>query len=313
MKKMKMLNNSLFDGVINNDDYHRFDNEGLLNIYYGLDNYRRKTIILRSKISLKNPKSTLGLEFNLNENNNEFFFSIHLNEFESEVIFFKIINDILENTIHAISEKIAINIFYSHLRKWLLLFNPKKKSANESEIKGLIGELLFLKDYMIPKYGENKAVKSWTGLEKTKKDFSIDDTWYEVKTVKSDAQKVEISSIDQLDSKSIGYLYIVFLEKMSVEYKGVNLIKVIDEILNLIDKDTVDIFLDALNKNNINLLGDYSEFTYEIKYSKMYEVNDEFPRLRFIDLPKQVISCRYDILIDGIKKYETESLNHDIN
>ena len=46
---------------------------------------------------------------------------------------------------------------------------------------GLIGELLFLRDEMIPTKGLDAALESWMGPEKTHKDFSYDNDWYEVK------------------------------------------------------------------------------------------------------------------------------------
>ena len=46
---------------------------------------------------------------------------------------------------------------------------------------GIIGELLFLKDTMIPTFGVEKAIESWMGPEKTHKDFSFDDKWIEIK------------------------------------------------------------------------------------------------------------------------------------
>lgn len=37
---------------------------------------------------------------------------------------------------------------------------------NDNEVMGLIGELLFMQDYMIPHYGVETALDSWMGPEK---------------------------------------------------------------------------------------------------------------------------------------------------
>lgn len=37
---------------------------------------------------------------------------------------------------------------------------------NDNEVMGLIGELLFMQDYMIPHYGVNMALDSWDGSRK---------------------------------------------------------------------------------------------------------------------------------------------------
>ena len=51
------------------------------------------------------------------------------------------------------------------------MFQGKPNKLQEQDIMGLIGELLFLRDYMIPTYGEDIALLSWSGSELTHKDF----------------------------------------------------------------------------------------------------------------------------------------------
>lgn len=53
------------------------------------------------------------------------------------------------------------------------------------EIKGLIGELCFLQKYMIPVFGEEKAIGCWVGPDMADQDFVCDGTWYEVKSTVS--------------------------------------------------------------------------------------------------------------------------------
>lgn len=53
------------------------------------------------------------------------------------------------------------------------MFKPNHGNLSEIEIMGLIGELLFLKGVMIPDKGLDKALESWTGPEKTHKDFRL--------------------------------------------------------------------------------------------------------------------------------------------
>lgn len=98
---------------------------------------------------------------------------------------------------------------------------------------GLIGELLFLKDQLSKSIGFSEALKSWSGQELTHKDFSYGDTWTEVKTIRRSSQSVRISSLEQLDSEYDGELAVYALEKMSPEYKGITLNKLIVEMRNL--------------------------------------------------------------------------------
>jgi hypothetical protein len=41
------------------------------------------------------------------------------------------------------------------------MFSTPKKLLSESEIMGLIGELLFLRDFLFEKYGKGEALSGW--------------------------------------------------------------------------------------------------------------------------------------------------------
>ena len=58
-------------------------------------------------------------------------------------------------------------------------------------------------------------MESWMGPLLGHKDFEIDDTWYEVKSVNENAIQVTISSLEQLESDVNGYLVVVRLEDTS--------------------------------------------------------------------------------------------------
>ena len=88
---------------------------------------------------------------------------------------------------------------------------------------GLIGELLFLKNILFEKYGIEKSIEGWSGQDRTRKDFSYEDKWYEAKAISFNKDTVAISSLEQLDSEISGELAIILLEKMSPSYLGVTL------------------------------------------------------------------------------------------
>ena len=53
----------------------------------------------------------------------------------------------------------APNIILNRLKLWHKFLKRKKSDIlNEEQIKGLIGELLFLKDKIIPKYGAENGI-----------------------------------------------------------------------------------------------------------------------------------------------------------
>lgn len=90
------------------------------------------------------------------------------------------------------------------------LFTKTRTSLlSENEIRGLLGELIFLKENMFKKYQMNRSIISWQGCEKAHKDFEINAEWYEVKTIRQNGDTVTISSIEQLDDEKDGKLVVI--------------------------------------------------------------------------------------------------------
>ena len=63
-----------------------------------------------------------------------------------------------------------------------------------------------LKNIVAPKYGINTAVQAWGGPDMQSKDFTVNETWYEVKTIGANADSIHISSLTQLASEYTGHL-----------------------------------------------------------------------------------------------------------
>lgn len=123
------------------------------------------------------------------------------------------------------------------------MFYGSSKLLSENEVLGLIGELLFLKDFAFKVYGVSTGLNGWSGPEPTHKDFSFENNWYEIKTINSYKNSVSISSLEQLDSEFDGHLIVYTMEKMSPSFNGVKLNSLVANINELITLDTDNSFL----------------------------------------------------------------------
>ena len=172
---------------------------------------------------------------------------------------------------------------------------------------GLIGELLFLRDYMIPTYGEDNALLSWSGSELTHKDFSLKDCWYEVKAISTGKGSVRISSLEQLQSSIEGELAVFQLEKMSPVYDGVTINKLANGLLNTLSNDfNRDCFLNKLAENNFDFNNEYDEYVYEVIVGERYQVTVSFPKLTANDVSEAICRAQYDILLSEIQGYRID-------
>ena len=81
----------------------------------------------------------------------------------------------------------------------------------KEEQRGLIGELWFLDHIGIPILKSRAAIDSWHGPKASPKDFWFENGCLEIKTSLADARKVEISSIQQLDTEGLSNLFLLHL------------------------------------------------------------------------------------------------------
>ena len=176
----------------------------------------------------------------------------------------------------------------------------------ESEMMGLIGELLFLKDYMIQEKGIDVALDSWMGPEKTHKDFSDQKNWFEVKTISFGKESVRISSIEQLDSDVDGTLVVYELEKMSPSYEGIKLNQLVNNIMALLTNTSQrEIFMAKLQLFNFDFSNEHDALVFVLRNRSMYKVDTEnFPRLHRIMLPTAISRVQYELLLSEIEPYK---------
>ena len=186
-----------------------------------------------------------------------------------------------------------------------MFISNKNKFLTESEIMGLIGELLYLSGPLSEKIGLHEALYSWSGQELTHKDFSFDESWVEVKTISRGKQSVTISSLEQLESEVDGELVVYSLEKMSENYLGItlnNLVKKIkDSFSDIADENK---FMSQLALNDFVINDYYDYFVYELSDFKRYNISDNFPKITHDDVPDAVIKLSYELSMAELSKFE---------
>jgi len=214
-------------------------------------------------------------------------------------------DDLIKSTLGIVDDETAYKQLQNRYLSWKRMFKPNTGLLNESEIMGLIGELLYMQNTLIPTYGVDLALDAWTGPEQTHKDYSLNDTWYEIKTISSGKESVRISSLEQLDSDINGQLIVYALERMSPSFTGVQLNKLVSELLELIPASIQrDLFLAKLELYGYDFSPEYDNYVYTVSDCLTYRVIDGFPRLVRKDIPSSVSKIQYEIIISEIEQYK---------
>ncbi|HRF69998.1 MAG TPA: PD-(D/E)XK motif protein [Candidatus Pelethenecus sp.] len=241
------------------------------------------------------------------ESENTYWTCFELQDRVATNVFYALCDDLIEATIGIENEVDAMNCLVNRYYAWKIMFKKWTK-LSEEKTKGLFGELYFLNEYMIPAYGVESAINAWSGPSYTNKDFSIKNTWYEVKTISADAQVVKISSLSQLTADSDGELCIVRVEKMSDEYNDGK--SCISDLVTLISNkiETTELkscFLSKLVEYGFDLSDESTGMKLKVQTLFRYLVNDKFPKITKTDIMfNEIGKVSYELILNMIENYK---------
>lgn len=225
---------------------------------------------------------------------------------ENFSLFYNFCEDIINQTSSYLGNDGYLEIV-NRYNQWKKMFYGNSKILSENEVLGLIGELLFLKDYCFPIYGVSVGLNGWSGPEPTHKDFSYKDEWFEIKSINSFKNTVSISSIEQLDSVIEGKLVVYSFEKMSPSFNGISLNALVGTVSNMIQYETdKDIFFEKLKQVGYSYNEVYDNYMYNMINVDKYIVNTEFPKIKAEDLPNGIGKVQYEIYLSLIEKFKED-------
>ena len=286
--------------------FSRIDPDHILEIHIGLDEKSRKAIELRALFKPRKITGTAEIELNQYKKASYNVIRFSLCDDAMSGLFYKFCDDLVEQTRELKNASDGYQAIINRFFQWKKMFvAPKNGLLKETEIMGLIGEIIFLKDFLAKKIGLSDALRSWSGQELTHKDFSYCNKWTEVKTIGSASHTIKISSLEQLDGDIDGELAVYILEKMSIAYNGINLNKIIIETKNLFNCDEErDTFLSKVALQGYEYSDYYDDFVYELSHFTRYFVNKEFPKLTRKNMPLAIQKVTYEISLADIKEFE---------
>jgi hypothetical protein len=291
--------------------YKRLSLTGKPSLNIGVNSILQRCLILElpQKIDFKLPnsvKQNLSLEYLDNVN----CLSIVL----LDTVFFDLFNDlaisIFNRTADLDSPKEYAQEFINSFYKWSSFFQNKNSSILTSdEVKGLFGELCFLKNKLLkPSANVDEILESWKGPYDTGHDFISDFLDHEIKTVDVTKNNIKISSEYQLDSDSSKELELVVVTVKTDNENGLTLKSIIDEVREIVYRNFGDqsIFINALFQKGLNFSGleIYNGYKYlPIKETSYRCTGDDFPKLIRSQISNTIHQIKYSIKLNLIKEF----------
>lgn len=300
-----------FDVTQGIDSFRRVDEDHPLDIYLGKDASARTSMLLISKsVPIQIYSSHLiGIAIGKRADD-AWALSFSLLDNQYQDMFFHFCDDII-NFARDVKDKAQGTAFVClRYLKWQEMLKKNNSGLlSFSEIKGLIGELVFLKEFLFDKYGKNIALQSWIGPDKADQDFVCADSWYEIKATVSGAATVKISSIEQLDTVNDGELVVVYLDKTSYANPNrITLNSIVDEIENSLDNsEQRQLLRDILIRQGYFHRNEYDEHGFVCTIINRYAVTEYFPALRKKDIPTAITNSNYLLSLSAIQEFLKEN------
>lgn len=261
----------------------------------------------------KPPKinSTKSLKVSVGqESENVFWTCLDLVNSAAKPVFYALCEDLLSVVEKIKNERNALLALKNRFFAWQNMFKQDSALLPEEKIVGLLGELYFIQNYMIPEFGADCAVEAWSGPDGASKDFSVENTWFEIKSVSLNNNSVKISSINQLASPIPGKLVIIRYEPMSEQFEEPesNLYPLFRRIMASLDNDVIKgKFISKLVAYGFDITGESYRKKYRISSMTFYTVEKEFPRLNEADIKyPEIDKVSYSLLINSLERFKVE-------
>jgi len=184
---------------------------------------------------------------------------------------------------------------------------PRKCLNMKTPNEVMFGELLCLRDIVMPKYGAEQAVISWVGADFDKQDFLLDDAVLEIKSYKtSKGQVAHISSVKQLISEKIPLFLVTYSLTQTNNGESVkDIFESIQTHLRNKSNEIKNIFEDKLLEYGyMPNLNDESLYKFIVDKNKVFKTTGDFPKISPSHIMNGITDVKYSIDLLKCIKYE---------
>lgn len=232
-------------------------------------------------------------------------------DFEDRAIFHSLCGDLVEATklLSGDDPRTNLEVVLGRLRRWQELFRRRREQLSQAEVIGLFGELLFLRDCLLPRVPVSLAVPMWRGAYGDEQDFVVGKSIVEVKTQLSTTDHaLLISSENQLDTRTAPIILVhQTIGQSSVETSSAfSLNTLVSQIKAIVSKeapDALEAFEDSLSEARYAPLPVYDEPIWALVRRDAYDVKERFPRITPADLRPGVERVRYQVRLENCSPF----------
>jgi len=290
-----------------------------VDVYWTVDTQGRFGVLVSfvdsGESALKLPKlKRLAVEFRPDTETGKMVLLFILEDGSLKRVFYEFCRGLIDDVLSASTPGDGVRRAVAHTWLWQRFLRGQSAELSDEEQRGLIGELTFLREHLVPKVGWRTAVDCWTGPLGTPKDFQWVTTAVEIKTHLASARPIiVVSSEFQLDIEGFDAVWLVVFEFLAPTPSSPSVVSlgglVADTRQQLMVEapDAIEGFEMKLHSAGYADTHDYSDSRWLVGTPKIYLVGPDFPAIRSAGLPNGVESVSYRLHLSAIQHWLDES------
>ena len=289
--------------------FRLFDESHPLDLFAGIDSEGRRVLMLIADEAPELLPAPGVIEVNLTQRSDgRFTLILRLARPEFHELFGRLCQDLVD-TSRSSSKRNGTATLLLRLNRWRKLLEPGvERGLSDRQLRGLFGELSFLKTVAIPRVGPMTAVHGWNGPLGAPQDFQLGAGLVEIKTILPGAHVVSISSADQLEAGTTPLQLVVVTIDVSQGISPSALIKELRKELEGTPAAQAEFDL-RLAEMGYTERPEYDQLHFAVQSIRYYPVTETFPRIVISGLPAGVSEVTYNLDLLQCGPYGSEYIH----
>lgn len=273
--------------------FRLFDDSHPLDLFAGIDPEGRRVLMLIVDEAPAELPSAGAIDVSLNRRTDgRFSLIFRLARPEFHELFGRLCQDLVD-TSRTSDKQNGTSRLLLRLNRWRKLLEPgPSQGLNERQLRGLFGELWFLKTVALVQVGHLNAVHAWNGPLGAAQDFQLGQGLIEIKTMLPGAHTVAISSADQLENGTTPLQLVVFTIDTSQGITVSALVRELRQELEAVAAASAEFDL-RLAEMGYSDRPEHDQFHFTVQSIRYYPVTESFPRINVSQLPAGISRVTY--------------------
>lgn len=219
-----------------------------------------------------------------------------------------LISEVVDSANEGAAPADAVLLVIETVRRWQRFLEVVKPDGLSFEAQiGLAGELMVIRDFLVPSIGSGQAIRAWKGPLQDSKDIQSNNSAVEIKTtIQAVPQTIRISSELQLDDSGLNKLFLVLNSIELTHDAGESLPELVDDLSGMAAEVGASQYLGQMlfeaGYHDIHAHM-YLSSHYLPRTITGFQVTPGFPRLIEDQLPEGVGSLNYSISLSHCSQF----------